>query len=372
MSWETEQWARKQRVGDPVRKAVLVAIANEADTSGRNAWPSIRFLAEDIEVSERTVQRRLQELEDMGFLRRETRWRPDGSQSSNSFDLIGYEPPEHYQDRPRRKKRRSAGGDNLTPPPDNVTGEGDASVTGGGDTADTPKTSPLLPLPPTVGDKSPPVPPKGPAAPESNGKKGGRLPDDWQPPAIEELPLTLQAVVRPWPPGAYEFVAARFVAHFLSATGVRATKRDWLQAFRNWLPVDAKLVMQLKRDGVDFLTETTRAAEDRAPGADSPAMLAVLAMQDEEEPPARMIRAALRDECGVRTYDGWLRPTAILITDNEITVITVSAFMRDWLAEHYSERIGALAKRVCGWGASLRPIVRVHVAEGHLRRARSS
>lgn len=94
MSNEVQNWAREQRTGDPVAKAILVSIANWANPAGGECYPSIRRIAEDVEVSERTVQRHVARLEEGGFLRRVERIRTDGARSSNGFEFPGYEPPQ--------------------------------------------------------------------------------------------------------------------------------------------------------------------------------------------------------------------------------------------------------------------------------------
>jgi hypothetical protein len=55
MSFDAIKWARDQRTGSPVAKAVLAAIATYADDEGK-AWPSQQQLALDTEFSVRAVQ----------------------------------------------------------------------------------------------------------------------------------------------------------------------------------------------------------------------------------------------------------------------------------------------------------------------------
>jgi len=59
------------------------------------------------------------------------------------------------------------------------------------------------------------------------------------------------------------------------------------------------------------------------------------------------IRAALRRDCGARTYDGWLRPIALGGFDPDGAVLRLelpSQFMADWVQTHFAERL-ALAWR---------------------------
>lgn len=50
-------------------KSVLLAIADNADEYGRNAWPSIETITEKTELSERTVQRCIARLQELGLLK---------------------------------------------------------------------------------------------------------------------------------------------------------------------------------------------------------------------------------------------------------------------------------------------------------------
>jgi hypothetical protein len=366
MSWETEQWARQQRAGDPVRKAILVAVANEADTSGRNAFPSVKFIAFQCEVSERTVQRRLQELEDMCLLRRVKRFRPDGSQSSNGYDLIGYEPPLQFN--PKEPKRR---GDKLTPPPgDRMAGEGDAGDRGGVTMA-SPQRPNHLPIPPTAGEEdSPAVPPQGglpleeiinsesrnsrlgqkgheeeitPAPPRP--RRGARLPDDWTPPPVDTLPQPTQAVLKQWPPGAYEFVATGFAAHWTAENGARASKRDWRAAWIKWLSTEGPRVMAMAKSGIRF-AEALTSRTDPAAAAD------IERLHHGEDDRVAALRGRLRADLGEQTYAGWLQPTAISIEKNApgtgwmVDVFCPSRFFCDWVRQHFAPTIRGMAMKV--------------------------
>ncbi|GAB3219378.1 helix-turn-helix domain-containing protein [Glycomyces halotolerans] len=66
-----EIWAAalSMKVGDPRAKLVYQALCNRADPDGRNAWPSIAYLAERAECSERTVVRKLEYLLEHGLIR---------------------------------------------------------------------------------------------------------------------------------------------------------------------------------------------------------------------------------------------------------------------------------------------------------------
>lgn len=58
----------KIKFGSPQLKAVAIALADHAHDDGTKIWPSVRALAEKTELSERTVQYKLRELEAAGLI----------------------------------------------------------------------------------------------------------------------------------------------------------------------------------------------------------------------------------------------------------------------------------------------------------------
>lgn len=69
MSWEASAWAKKTRGHKtPSHKLLLMVLADYAHPKDAHAWPSQGALAEDCEVSERTIRRYLVDLEDQGFI----------------------------------------------------------------------------------------------------------------------------------------------------------------------------------------------------------------------------------------------------------------------------------------------------------------
>lgn len=79
-------WAWRQRVGNPTRKAILVALADHADSDGV-CWPGHEGIGDRVEVSRRTVIRQIERLEADGLLTIERRRGADGTQSTNLYRL---------------------------------------------------------------------------------------------------------------------------------------------------------------------------------------------------------------------------------------------------------------------------------------------
>jgi hypothetical protein len=85
MSFDATKWVRAQAFTDPLHRYLALEIADYADTHGK-AWPSVEKLAEVTLLAERTVKYKLAEMEGLGFLRREKRWKK-GHQTSNLISL---------------------------------------------------------------------------------------------------------------------------------------------------------------------------------------------------------------------------------------------------------------------------------------------
>lgn len=66
-------WALNNKIGDPLAKLLLLALADRADKETGQCWPSLGRLAEDTEMSSATVARKLNYLEDRQLIQRTQR-----------------------------------------------------------------------------------------------------------------------------------------------------------------------------------------------------------------------------------------------------------------------------------------------------------
>ena len=85
MSMDLMVKAMKTKVGNPLRKLVLVKLADNASDQGE-CWPSYQHIADQCEIGRSTVKLHIRELERAGFLRREYRRKGEMNQS-NVFHL---------------------------------------------------------------------------------------------------------------------------------------------------------------------------------------------------------------------------------------------------------------------------------------------
>lgn len=92
MSFECMAWAIKQKTGSVYNKAVLLHLANCTNHQTGMCRPRIRIIAEETEMSERSVQNALKDLSEKGFLQIVPRVK-DGHQLANDYriasDLTG-------------------------------------------------------------------------------------------------------------------------------------------------------------------------------------------------------------------------------------------------------------------------------------------
>jgi hypothetical protein len=87
MSYKASAWAVEQTVGDSTAKLLLLTLAESADIEYQQCWPGRKLLAQRIEASIDTVDRKLRFLESRGFIQITIRTRTDGSKTSNVYRI---------------------------------------------------------------------------------------------------------------------------------------------------------------------------------------------------------------------------------------------------------------------------------------------
>ena len=68
-------------------KLVYIYLYDRRDIEGK-AWPSVKRIAKDLSISEKTVRRAIQDLEKAGLIRKEYAYRKNGSHTSNRYYLL--------------------------------------------------------------------------------------------------------------------------------------------------------------------------------------------------------------------------------------------------------------------------------------------
>lgn len=85
MSMELMVKAMKTKVGNPLRKLVLIKLADNANDMGE-CWPSYQHIADQCEIDRSTVRKHIKHLEAQSLLRIENREGPKGN-TSNLYQL---------------------------------------------------------------------------------------------------------------------------------------------------------------------------------------------------------------------------------------------------------------------------------------------
>ena len=67
-------------------RTVYMYLRDRADAEGK-CWPGIKRIASDLHLSRRTAQRALADLEQAGYIRRDERFRENGSRTSNLYTI---------------------------------------------------------------------------------------------------------------------------------------------------------------------------------------------------------------------------------------------------------------------------------------------
>ncbi|WJN52095.1 helix-turn-helix domain-containing protein [Pseudomonas asiatica] len=86
MSMELMVKAMKTKVGNPLRKLVLIKLADNASDQGE-CWPSYQHIADQCEISKRSVMLHVSNLEAQGLLKKEIRKGGPKGNSSNLYYL---------------------------------------------------------------------------------------------------------------------------------------------------------------------------------------------------------------------------------------------------------------------------------------------
>ncbi|OIN44542.1 helix-turn-helix domain-containing protein [Pseudomonas costantinii] len=80
--------AMKTKVGNPLRKLVLIKLADNANDMGE-CWPSYQHIADQCEINRSTVRKHIKNLQEQRLLRIENREGPKGNSSNLYFLTIG-------------------------------------------------------------------------------------------------------------------------------------------------------------------------------------------------------------------------------------------------------------------------------------------
>lgn len=236
------------KVGNPLRKMVLIKLADQANDDGV-CWPSYESIARSCEISRRSVVTHIQWLEDNGFLWIERRYNAEESKNfSNRYHLTLSKAKQFKK--PKTKRKGSANAAPVQIASDDANAAlGDAGNALGSAT-DAPSNSAGAAPEPIIKSINESI---NEAERENDSDNSAEKAKDsnaefivnWQPPAREtmEAKLLMAGTPMQMTDGQYQLYVDDFKAHFeerakdgypLKSDGkCQAKLRDWLQRERD-------------------------------------------------------------------------------------------------------------------------------------------
>lgn len=370
--------AYKRDLRTPMRKALMVLLADKASDDGEGIWASKQTMADELNCSRQTIIDTIK-----GFIADEMLEEVGHRHATNGFTVeykILVPALEavplvncHATRRASGRVRDIDGSGTWTGQRAGRVKEVDATRQTAG------HKPPLNPSPPVKAEALPTPagdsaagddlgkreqfaesPRNPPAAAPRKGKRatGTRIPEDWQAPATAALAPNVQAIVAQWPSGAYELTALQFRNHWRAATS-RATKSDWTGTWENWLIRESAAILRGAKAGQRFDVPT---APTQPSPAEDAAAHAVLALKAEESAGMKQFRIALRNAIGRAPYDGWVKVTAFSWREGVLVCTAPSKFKADWIHQHHGDAITAAAKAAGGKEVALRvEPIRLHI-----------
>jgi hypothetical protein len=218
MSHDAVRWAREQRLGDPVGKNVLVALAEHHNGKTGQCNPKVATICLETDFSERAVRKGLAKLKQLGLIRVE-----GGGKAGNSYQLLGDFNRHAVPDREA--------------PELNLTGTS-AGLTG---TSRTPKPARRAPPkkelelePERTGGSRERAP--------THDEQGCRLPEHFEPDISEALERGFTA-------DESRMEAEAFCNYWRSRPGAAGRRINWPATWRNWLIRELKWRQERRGNG---------------------------------------------------------------------------------------------------------------------------
>ena len=329
MSWETQSWAAKQRPGSASAKLVLLGLASCADAN-HCAHPSIQWLCDFSDLNRKTVISALQRLEDGMFpLIEDTGQRRGRTLQVKVYRLAAgaegarIDPVSETVPKAEQSQKRNSSGSSRKQSQKRDT---------------EPFLEPLPLSPPDGGD----VPPLAENAKNPDGDNQG----EWTAPPIDRLGPKTAALVRQWPPGAWEAVCETFRLHWQAEGGAKGRKRLASKAaLEAWAIRDHAKIMRDAKAGVSFVQLAPVLRGGASAGPVEP-----VAAQAREDDRSQAVRRELRRTLGGVIYDQWFAAVALIGDRQGLVVIAPSEFQRAWIEDRFSPKILDAGRAVLGGG----------------------
>ena len=168
----------------------------------------------------------------------------------------------------------------------------------------------------------------------------------WTAPPIDRLGPKTAALVRQWPPGAWEAVCETFRLHWQAEGGAKGRKRLASKAaLEAWAIRDHAKIMRDAKAGVSFVQLAPVLRGGASAGPVEP-----VAAQAREDDRSQAVRRELRRTLGGVIYDQWFAAVALIGDARGLVVIAPSEFQRAWIEDRFSPKILEAGRAVLGGG----------------------
>ena len=212
------------KVGNPLRKLVLIKLADNSSDVGE-CWPSYQHIADQCEISRRSVVTHIEALCEAGLLKKDSRMGPQGKRSNLYILTLNETQLGCEKEGAVDGAGDALGGAGAALPEVQEIHQGGAGAALGGGAGAAHRISHSFE--PVIEPVIPPVSPKG-----EKSKRGTRLPDDWKlPKAWGEWAMTELGLLR----NQILLEAETFADYWQSLPGAKAVKLDWEKTWRNWV-----------------------------------------------------------------------------------------------------------------------------------------
>lgn len=330
MSWDTQAWAGKARPGTASEKLVLLGLAQCSDAN-HCAHPSVDWLCEFSDLNRKTVIAAIDRLEEKDLIR-DTGRRVGRTGQVKVYRLGAGKMADPESNSPK-----------IGTVPKSERFQNRNSSDFSSKESQKRDTEPVLePNTPLEPDGS--KPPHGGDEGGKSKNKGQRIPSDWKPPAIADLPPAAKAKAQQWPTGAYEAQAEAHLHYWLGETGPRSRKLDWDRAWFNRINTVTAQVLRDAKAGVQY-------APTAATRADAPPPAALDTSRETQ--PAKAIRGHLARRLGESTMTQWFSGSRLDVSEGTLTIVAPSLFASTYQRDNFADDAGRAMHAVLGPDADL-------------------
>ncbi|EQB8041230.1 helix-turn-helix domain-containing protein [Aeromonas media] len=212
------------KVGNPLRKLVLIKLADNSSDVGE-CWPSYQHIADQCEISRRSVVTHIEALCEAGLLKKDSRMGPQGKRSNLYILTLNETQLGCEKEGAVDGAGDALGGAGAALPEVQEIHQGGAGAALGGGAGAAHRISHSFE--PVIEPKKPPVSPKG-----EKSQRGTRLPENWTlPKSWGEWAMTNLGLQR----NQILLEAESFADYWQSLPGAKAVKLDWEKTWRNWI-----------------------------------------------------------------------------------------------------------------------------------------